>query len=148
MTFPLTQVENGADFISELGEVSRQLGLTRLRCSLFAIRIGRSDVVDALRRLKLNLERFGIIGVLENGQIGFLYLDRCCTSEQDDAALAHRIRNQVVEALKPDSLKGFVALHYWTDEVASVNDLVCRIEDRAFRRAEASAFHPVATAAV
>lgn len=140
VTFPLTQigeahvVEDGADFISELGEVSRQLGMTRLRCSLFAIRVGRKDMASALGRLKIRFERFGVVGVLDNGQIGFLYLDRCCTSERDDAAVSQYIRSQVAEVLKPDSLKGFVALHYWTDEVASVDDLVRRIEDRAFRR--------------
>jgi hypothetical protein len=136
------------DFIAELAEVSRQLGMTSLRCSLFAIRVARKDAANALRRLKNRFERFGAVGMLDNGQIGFLYLDRCCLPERDDAAITDSIRQQVADALEADSLKGFVALHYWTDEVSTTDDLVRRLEDRTFRRAASSAATPVAAAAI
>lgn len=135
MPIPPTPVETGADFMAELSAVSRQLCLTRLRCSLFAIRARGIDFPVALQRLKARFERLGVVGALDNGSIGFLHLDRCLVPERSDAAVADSIRQQAVGALKPGNVKRFVALHYWTDEVSVVDDLVRRLEDRAFRRA-------------
>ena len=52
----------------------------------------------------------------------------------EDAAVAESVRREAATALAPWTIKRFVALHYWTDEVASAEDLVRRLEDRAFRR--------------
>jgi hypothetical protein len=40
----------------------------------------------------------------------------------------------MAEALAPGSVKRCVALHYWADEISGTEDLVRRLEDRAFRR--------------
>jgi len=126
-------VGNTETFKADVALVSRQLGLTRLRCSLFGIRPTGIESSDALVRLSTRFERMGIVGLLSKGHIGFLHLDRCVVPERDDARIATMIRRQAFEALMPGTVKRFVALHYWTDEVASAEELISRLEDRAFR---------------
>ena len=120
-------------FKADVALVCRQLGSTRLRCSMFGISPLGIETPDALMRLTARFERFGVVGLLRKGHIGFLHLDRCVVPERDDAGIAAMIRSQAIDALAPGTMKRFVALHYWTDEVACADELIWRLEDRAFR---------------
>ena len=126
-------VESPEVFKADVAQVCRQLGSTRLRCSLFGIRPTGIESSNALARLTARFERIGIVGLLRKGHIGFLHLDRCVVPERDDARIAATIREQAFNTLAPGTVKRFVALHYWTDEVASADELIWRLEDRAFR---------------
>lgn len=127
---------NADQFLADLATACRHLGSTRLRCSLFALRPAGIAPRVALARLTARFERLGPVGVLPDAQIGFLLLDRGHSSEGDDAAVAAVIQRQAADALAPGAVKRFVALHYWADEVSSAEDLVRRLEDRTFRRAQ------------
>lgn len=133
-----TVIESAETFKADVALISRQLGSTRLRCSLFGIRPTNIGSADALMRLTARFEHLGVVGLLRKGHIGFLHLDRCVLPERDDTRIAAMIRSQAVEALMPGTVKRFVALHYWTDEVTSADDLIWRLEDRAFRFAPAA----------
>jgi hypothetical protein len=127
------------EFMADLAAACRQLGSTRLRCSLFSARpVGIATRV-ALARLTSRFERLGPVGALADDCIGFLLLDRGHSSERDDDAVAASIQRQMADALAPGGLKRFVALHYWADEISGADDLVGRLEDRAFRRPAAQA---------
>jgi hypothetical protein len=126
-------MESAEAFKADVALVCRQLGSTRLRCSLFGIRPLGIETPDALMRLAARFERLGIVGLLRKGHIGFMHLDRCVVPERDDARIAAMIRGQAIDALAPGTMRRFVALHYWTDEVASADELIWRLEDRAFR---------------
>jgi hypothetical protein len=121
-------------FMIDLESACRRLGSTRLRCSLFAIRPQGIPVRAALARLIARFETLGPVGALDDNQIGFLLLDRGHSSERDDDVVATAIQRQTAGALAPGSVKRFVALHYWADEISGTEDLVRRLEDRAFRR--------------
>lgn len=126
-------VRSAEAFKADVALVCRQLGSTRLRCSLFGIRPLGIDTTDALTRLTARFERLGVVGLLRKGHIGFMHLDRCVVPEQDDPRIAAMIRGQALDALAPGTVKRFVTLHYWTDEVASADDLIWRLEDQSFR---------------
>jgi len=126
-------VGNAEAFKADVALVCRQLRSTRLRCSLFGIHPLGIASSDALVRLTARFECLGIVGLLRKGHIGFLHLDRCVVPERDDARIVAMIRRQVLDALMPGTVKRFVALHYWTDEVASADELIWRLEDRAYR---------------
>lgn len=130
-------------FMADLASACRYLGSTRLRCSLFSVRATGIAPRTALARLASRFEKLGPVGMLSDGHIGFLLLDRGHSSERDDAAVAALIHRQVSDAVAPGRLRRLVALHYWADEISGADDLVCRLEDRAFRhsveRAPASA---------
>jgi hypothetical protein len=121
-------------FMIDLESACRRLGSTRLRCSLFSVRPQGIPMRTALARLAARFETLGPVGTLADDQIGFLLLDRGHSSERDDAAVAAAIEHQMAEALAPGSVKRCVALHYWADEISGTEDLVRRLEDRAFRR--------------
>jgi hypothetical protein len=137
-------IESAETFKADIALVSRQLGATRLRCSLFGIRPKNVDSSDALTRLRARFEHLGVVGLLRKGHIGFLHLGRCVLPERDDARITATIRGLAVDALMPGNIKRFVSLHYWTDEVASADDLIWRLEDWAFRYA-IPAVEPYAT---
>lgn len=121
-------------FMIDLESACRRLGSTRLRCSLFSIRPQGLPMRTALARLVSRFETLGPVGALGGDHIGFLLLDRGHSSERDDDAVAASIQRQVMAALAPGSVKRFVALHYWADEISGTEDLVRRLEDCAFRR--------------
>lgn len=130
-------VGDAEQFMADLASACRHLGSTRLRCSLFSVRpVGIATRV-ALARLTSRFEKLGPVGALADDHIGFLLLDRGHSSERDDDAVAALVHRQMSDALSPGSVKRFVALHYWADEISGADDLVCRLEDRAFRRSAA-----------
>lgn len=121
-------------FLADIASACRQLGSTRLRCSLFSVRPIGIAMRIALTRLTARFEKLGPVGILADGRIGFLLLDRGHSSEHDDDAFAALIRQQTLSALAPGSAKHFVVLHYWADEVSDADDLVWRLEDCTFHR--------------
>lgn len=132
---PLPSPVGGTErFMEDLALACRHLGSTRLRCSLFAIRPAGIGVRVALARLTARFERLGPVGMLADDHIGFLLLDRGHSSERNDNVFAALIERQAADALAPGTARHFVALHYWADEMSDAEDLVWRLEDRAFRR--------------
>jgi hypothetical protein len=127
-------VRDAEEFMADLASACRQLGSTRLRCSLFSVRPTGISMRIALARLTARFETLGPVGILADSQIGFLLLDRGHSSEHDDDAFTALIRRQTTDALAPGSAKRFVALHYWADEMSDADDLVWRLEDCTFRR--------------
>jgi len=132
---PLPSPIGGTErFMEDLALACRHLGSTRLRCSLFAVRPAGIGMRVALARLTARFERLGPVGVLGGDHIGFLLLDRGHSSERDDNVFAELVEHQAMDALAPGTARRFVALHYWADEISDAEDLVWRLEDRAFRR--------------
>jgi hypothetical protein len=124
---------SGEGFMSDLEAACRLLGSMHLRCSLFMIRPAGISVRTAVGRLVPRLEAFGPIGILENGEIGFLHLDRCLVQERGDDMIGAQVVRHVADALAPGSAERILTLHYWTDELNEPCDLLDRLEDGVSR---------------
>ncbi|MGE5539391.1 MAG: hypothetical protein ACM30I_12300 [Gemmatimonas sp.] len=115
--------------MSDLEAACRLLGSMHLRCSLFMVRPAGVSVRAAVSRLVPRLEAFGPVGILANGDIGFLHLDRCLIQERGDDMIAAQVGRHIVEALAPGTPERIQTLHYWTDELVEPADLMRRLED-------------------
>ena len=133
-TVPVTHLPDQSEqgFLGNLSSACRMLRSTRLRCSLFGVTPLGMSARSAAARLASRLGSYGLVGILPGGKIGFLHLDRCLVSEKGDEAITARVRRQVTEVLGAGSVKRIVALHYWTDEMTGSDDLLQKLEDRAF----------------
>ena len=120
---------SGEGFMSDLEAACRLLASMHLRCSLFMIRPAGISVRTAVSRLVPRLEAFGPVGILANGEIGFLHLDRCLVQEKGDEMIAAQVTRHVADALAPGTAERVETLHYWTDELVEPDDLLRRLED-------------------
>jgi hypothetical protein len=127
---------SGEGFMSDLAAACRLLGNMHLRCSLFMIRPARMSVRSAVSRLVPRLEAFGPVGILANGEIGFLHLDRCLIQERGDHRIESEVHRIIDEGLAPIGAGRVLALHYWTDELVEPRDLLRRVEDGLTRAGE------------
>lgn len=120
---------SGEGFMSDFEVACRLLGSMHLRCSLFMIRPTGVSVRTAVSRLVPSLEAFGPVGILANGEIGFLHLDRCLIQERGDALIEAQVNRVIDDALAPGTAERVLTLHYWTDELSEPSDLLWRLED-------------------
>jgi hypothetical protein len=127
---------SGEGFMSDLEAACRLLGTMHLRCSLFMVRPAGIAVRTAVGRLVPRLEAFGPVGILANGEIGFLHLDRCLIQARGDAMIEAQVKRTIEDALVPGRPQRILALHYWTDELADPGDLLRRVEDGLSRVGE------------
>jgi hypothetical protein len=127
---------SGEGFMSDLEAACRLLGTMHLRCSLFMIRPSGIPVRTAVGRLVPKLEAFGPVGILANGDIAFLHLDRCLIQERGDSMIEAQVKHTIDEALVPGRAARVLSLHYWTDELADPSDLLRRVEDGLSRAGE------------
>jgi hypothetical protein len=127
---------SGEGFMSDLEAACRLLGTMHLRCSLFMVRPAGISVRVAVGRLVPRLEAFGPVGILANGDIAFLHLDRCLIQERGDATIEAQVKRVIEDALAPGRAARVLSLHYWTDELADPADLLRRVEDGLSRVGE------------
>jgi hypothetical protein len=129
---------SGEGFMSDFEAACRLLGSMHLRCSLFMIRPAGISVRTAVGRLVPRLEALGPVGILTNGEIAFLHLDRCLIQERGDALVEAQVNSVIDDGLAPGSAERVLALHYWTDELLEPADLLRRVEDMSRAGARAN----------
>jgi hypothetical protein len=127
---------SGEGFMSDLQAACRLLGSMHLRCSLFMIRPKGIPVRSAMAKLVPRLEAFGPLGILANGHIAFLHLDRCLIQARGDSMIESQVNRIIDDALMPGRAERVLSLHYWTDELADADDLLRRVEDGLSRVGE------------
>jgi len=142
-TFANGPFEN--ELVSEIERIIGLLGKQRfLRLSLFRFQIDGISVTTAKTLMTRALKPQGIVGVLPDGAIGFLYLGPRGKGMVADLALVHHIRERVCAEIHRQSpfnemrLSSVLVAHRWADEVIDAYDLVDALHLQSVEPAKAS----------
>ena len=119
------------DFVSEVERIISLLGKQRfMRLSLLSFQIeglSRSAAVNLVDRA---LKQQGNVGLLPDGNVGYLYLGPRGKGMVADLALVHHIHQQLRQEIrrqpsfKEVRLAQLLVAHRWADEVIDAQDLV------------------------
>ena len=133
------------ELVSEIERIIGLLGKQRfLRLSLFRFQIDGMSATAAKTLVSRALKPQGIVGVLPDGAIGFLYLGPRGKGMVADLALVHHIRERVRAEIHRQSpfnemrLTSMVVAHRWADEVIDAYDLVDALHPQTVESAKAS----------
>jgi hypothetical protein len=118
-------------FMGEIGRIIDLLGTQRLlRLSLFCFEIEGLPQEAAVKLVDRALKSHGLVGLLPDGRVGFLYLGPRGKRNVADLALVHHITERVrIEIYRQTrinavSLVSSTVVHRWADEVVDAYDLV------------------------
>lgn len=114
----------------ELDHCLRALSHTHLRISLFAFRVYGIDGDAAVLALMRRGTGIGVAGTLPDGAVGVLYLGPRIAESHGGGNLFLHLLDRVQETLDhcfPDAgvaVTPAYSLHFWSDEVAGLDDLI------------------------
>jgi hypothetical protein len=133
------------ELVPEIERIIGLLGKQRfLRLSLFRFQIDGLSPTAAMNLVTRALKPQGVVGVLPDGAIGFLYLGPRGKGMVADLALVHHIRERVRAEIHRQSpfnemrLTSLLVAHRWADEVIDAYDLVDALHQQNTESAKAS----------
>lgn len=120
-----------ADFTANIDRIIGLLGKQRLvRLSLFRFRINGLSSSDGLDLTTRALRSQGLVGLLPDQRIGFLYIGPRGKGMVADLALVHHIRSRLTREMQrfapfdEPRLASVAVAHRWADEVGDAGDLM------------------------
>ena len=133
------------DFVSSVDRVIDLFGKQRfMRLTLFRIQLEDLPQSAAVPLVSRALKTQGIVGALDDGGVGFLFLGLRGKGMVADLALVHHVRQQLQDEIQRQSLFSPLRLaslsvaHCWADEVIDTQDLLDALQQPHFESLHAS----------
>lgn len=127
-------------FEATVDRILDALGVANVRLSLFAVAVDGSRAVDVVRALTARLAPSHIVGRLENGLVGILYLGPRPGGADADLGVERAVAGRIADALRRPAVAGgfppfrIRSAHRWTDEIGAARDLIDALGDLSWLR--------------